>query len=67
MDGIGGDDRACQLHAGQQFPDLGDLGGAVRHPDLPDDCLLHIPCVFLVVRPGRMVILRELTATDLSL
>jgi len=45
MDGIDGDDRACQLHAGQQFPDLGDLGGAVWHPDLPDDCLPPIPCV----------------------
>ena len=40
--GVGGDDRVPQVHAVQQLPDLGRLGGVVRDPDLGDNRLLLV-------------------------
>jgi hypothetical protein len=37
--GVGGDHRPAKLHVAEQGLHLGDLGGAVRDPDLPDDHL----------------------------
>jgi hypothetical protein len=40
--GIGGDHRVPQIHVAEQRLDLGDLGGVVRDPNLPDDNLLPV-------------------------